>query len=125
MVVLDYQDPAPKPQFGEPDAGHKFVGVKIGVGNAEAGELMVSPMFVELQCADFAVRSAELMGAPKPELAATQIKTASDKVVGWVAFQIPAELKAAECKLNYGMMDKSDWIPLSAAKEKQPKDAPK
>ena len=126
VVVMDYQDPAPKPKFGKPEEGHKLIAVKIGIGNGEEGETPVNPMFVELQCADFAVRNAALMGAPKPELGATKLKKAEDKVVGWVAFEIPVELKAAECKLAYGVMEKSDWIPLSAAMEKQPKkDAPK
>ena len=126
VVVMDYQDPAPKPKFGGAEEGHKLVAVKIGVGNGEDGEVSVNPMFVEIQCADSAVRGTKFGSAPKPELRATQNKKASDKVVGWVAFEIPNDLKVVDCQLNYGMLDKSDWIPISAAMEKQPKkDAPK
>lgn len=126
VIVMDFQDPAPKPKFGKAEEGNKLIAVQLVFGSGEDGKVAVNPMFAEIQCADFAVRTAAMMSAPSPELKASELKKKGDKMMGWVAFEIPTELKASECKLAYGVMEKSDWIPLSDAMAKQPpKDAPK
>jgi len=119
--VQDFSDPAPKPKFGKPKDGMKFVGVQLVFFMGEEGEVQVNPMGVDLQCADFAVRTVAFGASQEPELKSTQLKKPKDAVMGWVGFEIPVELKAEDCKVAYGFLEKSDWIPLSDAKSKQPK----
>lgn len=127
VVVMDYMDPAPKPKFGKLEAGEKLIAVQLMFATPKEVEkpIKINPMFAEIKCADMAVRQVAMASGPEPSLGSVEMKDPLDKTMGWVAFKIPEGLKAAECKLNYGLMEKSNWIPLSAAYEKQPKAAPK
>lgn len=125
VAVQDFSDPAPKPKFGKPKEGMKFVGVQLVFLMGEEGDVQVNPMAVDLQCADYAVRTVAFGASQEPELKSSHLKKPKDVIMGWVGFEIPLELKAEECKVAYGFMEKSDWIPLSDAVKRQQKDAPK
>lgn len=129
VVVADYMDPAPDPQFGKPKAGNKLIAVQLmlvsgdaaGADGRVSNPVKVNPMYAEIKCSDAAIRKSAMGSAPDPALTSAAITEPSDRVMGWVAFEIPAALRAAECKLNYGIMtDKTRWISLAAAASKQP-----
>lgn len=130
VVVADYMDPAPDPKFGKPKEGNKLIAVQLIFVSAEGPvnvPVHVNPMFAEIKCADMAVRNAAMVGAPDPRLSSSKITESNDRVMGWVAFEVPLALNAAECKVHYGIMsDVTKWISLAAAANKQPPaEAPK
>ncbi len=128
VAVVDFVDPAPQPEFGKPKEGNKLIAVQLVFLTFPevTTSVKVNPMFAELKCSDMAIRNSAMGGAPDPALASAEMKEPEDRLMGWVAFEIPVDLNASECKLNYGVMDKSRWIRLAAAEKKQsPTEAPK
>lgn len=128
LIVADYMDPAPKPKFGKLEAGEKLIAVQLLFATAKEVEkpVVINPMFAEIKCADMAVRNAAMVSGPEPKLSSVEMKEPKDETMGWVAFKIPEGLKAEDCKLNYGIMEKSRWIPLKAALVRNPPaEAPK
>lgn len=124
VVVADYMDPAPDPQFGKPKAGNKLIAVQLMLVSGDgtiSQPVKVNPMYAEIKCSDAAIRKSAMGSAPDPALTSAAITEPSDRVMGWVAFEVPVAFSAAECKLNYGIMtDKTRWIALAAAASKQP-----
>lgn len=129
VIVADYVDPAPDPKFGKPKEGNKLIAVQLIFVSADGPvnvPVNVNPMFAEIKCSDMAVRNAAMASAPDPRLSSSKITESSDRVMGWVAFEVPLALNAAECKVQYGIGDKTKWISLAKAANRQPPaEAPK